>query len=152
MVDAGILQLQAALVERFEALPDWEERYKLIIAYGRTLASLPEAFRTEANKVRGCASTVWLAAAFDGRVVTYHADSDAILVRGLIALLLAVYSGHTPQEILDAPPAFIEELGLNTHLTTNRANGLSAMVRQLMVYALAFKAQAGSSAGTGTGA
>jgi len=142
MADVGILQLQAALVERFESQSDWEERYKLIIAYGRTLASLPEAFRTEANKVRGCASTVWLHAEFDGRVVTYLADSDAILVRGLIALLLAMYSGHTPQEILDAPPAFIEELGLNTHLTTNRANGLSAMVRQLMVYALAFKAQA----------
>jgi cysteine desulfuration protein SufE len=144
MPSASILQVQARLVEEFEALPDWQARYKLIIDYARTLAPLPDAYRTEANQVRGCASTVWLHAHSDGRLVHYLADSDAVIVRGLIALLLHVYSEHTPQEILDAPPAFIEELGLNTQLTTNRANGLSAMVRQLMAYALAFKSQSAS--------
>lgn len=136
----GILQTQARLVAEFEALPQWEDRYRRIIAYARTLTPLADAERIPANQVRGCSSTVWLAARLEQGRVEYHADSDAVLVRGLIALLLQVYSGHTPQEILDAPPAFIEELGLNAHLSPNRANGLSAMVRQIQAYALAFRA------------
>jgi cysteine desulfuration protein SufE len=147
MSDGGILQKQARLVAEFEALPDWEARYKRIIDYARTLAPLPDEHRVEANKVRGCSSTVWLHGSYDGASVAYLADSDAVLVRGLIALLLRVYSGHTPDEILAAPPEFIEELGLNAHLSTNRANGLSAMVKQIKTYALAFRAQGGSAAG-----
>jgi cysteine desulfuration protein SufE len=142
----GILQKQARLVAEFEALPDWEARYKRIIDYARTLAALPDEHRIDANKVRGCSSTVWLHASYDGGRVGYLADSDAVLVRGLIALLLRVYSGHTPDEILAAPPEFIEELGLNAHLSPNRANGLSAMVKQIKAYALAFRAQGGAAA------
>jgi cysteine desulfuration protein SufE len=136
----GILQKQAQLVEEFEALPEWEARYKRIIDIARTLAPLPDEHRTDANKVRGCSSTVWLHASYAGGRVAFLADSDAVLVRGLIALLLRVYSGHTPDEILAAPPEFIEELGLNAHLSPNRANGLSAMVKQIKAYALAFRA------------
>ena len=124
----------------FEAIPDWEARYKRIIDDAKTLAPLPEEHRIQANQVSGCSSTVWLQAAYADGVVTYLADSDAVLVRGLIALLLRVYSGHTPEEIIAAPPEFIEELGLNAHLSPNRANGLSAMVKQIKAYALAFRA------------
>lgn len=137
----SILQKQARLVTEFEAVPDWQDRFKRIIDQARLLAPLPEIYRTEANKVRGCASAVWLHADYDGRVVTYLADSDAVMVRGLVALLVGVYSGHPPAEILSVPPDFIEELGLNAHLSQNRANGLGAMVRQIKAYAMAFQAQ-----------
>ncbi len=143
---ASIMQKQARLVAEFESIPDWQERFQRIIARARTLEPLPEEQRIEANKVRGCASTVWLHAEGDAAAVRYRADSDAILVRGLIALLLGVYSGHSAQEILASPPDFIEELGLNTHLSQNRANGLSAMVRQIQAYALAFQARGGGGA------
>ncbi len=137
----SILQQQARLVAEFQAMPDWQERFKRIIAMAKDLTPLPEEQRIEANKVRGCASTVWLHASFDGTRVTYVADSDAVMVRGLVALLLSVYSGHTPNEILDAPPDFIEEMGLNANLSPNRANGVTAMVKQISIYALAFRAQ-----------
>ncbi len=140
----SILQKMARLVEEFQAVADWETRYKMIIERAKRLAPMPDALKTEANKVRGCSSTVWIHADFDGTSVTFLGDSDAVLVRGLVALLLEVYSGHPPDEILRSPPAFIEELGLNVNLSPNRANGVTAMVRQLMIYAMAFKAQAAS--------
>jgi cysteine desulfuration protein SufE len=102
---------------------------------------MAEEHKTEANKVRGCSSTVWLHASCDGTTVTFQADSDAVLVRGLVALLLEVYSGRTPREILGAPPDFIEEMGLNVNLSPNRANGLTAMVRQIMDFAAVFASQ-----------
>jgi cysteine desulfuration protein SufE len=133
----SILQIQARLVAEYQALPTWEERYQKIIALGRALPSLAEDFRTEGNKVRGCSSTVWLYATHDGERIIFHADSDAAIPKGLAALLVQVYSGHTAKEILGAPPEFIEELGLNQNLSPNRANGLTAMVKQLMAYAMA---------------
>lgn len=138
----SILQKQAAIVAEFEALPEWEDRYKRIIKLGQALPDLDDQYKRDENKVRGCSSTVWLVAEQndEGRVI-YHADSDAILVRGLVSLLLEVYSGHKPQEILNAPPEFIEELGLNQKLTANRANGLASMVTQIKTYALAFSSQ-----------
>ncbi len=137
----SILQTQARLVADYQSLPAWEERYQKIIALGRALPPLPEEFRTDANKVRGCSSTVWLFATTTGtpghEKIVFHADSDAAIPKGLAALLVQVYSGHSAKEILAAPPAFIEELGLNQNLSPNRANGLTAMVKQLMAYALA---------------
>ena len=133
----SILQTQARLVADYQALPSWEERYQKIIALGRALPSLAEEFRTEDNKVRGCSSTVWLHATNDGEQIIFSADSDAAIPKGLAALLVQVYSGHTAKEILGAPPEFIEELGLNQNLSPNRANGLTAMVKQLMAYAVA---------------
>lgn len=133
----SILQTQARLVAEYQALPDWESRYQKIIALGRALPPLPGDFRVEANKVRGCSSTVWLHATAEGDRVVFHADSDAAIPKGLAGLLVQVYSGQTAKAILAAPPAFIEELGLNQNLSTNRANGLSSMVKQLMAYAAA---------------
>ena len=137
----SILQQQARLVAEYQALATWEERYQKIIALGRSLPALPEDFRTDANKVRGCSSTVWLHATTAGGKVVFHADSDAAIPKGLAALLVQVYSGHTAAEIVAAPPEFIEELGLNQNLSPNRANGLTAMVKQLMAYALVLGAQ-----------
>lgn len=137
----SILQTQARLVAEYQAIPAWEDRYQKIIALGRALPPLPEEFRTDENKVRGCSSTVWLHATSEGDKVVFHADSDAAIPKGLVALLIQVYSGRTAKEILAAPPEFIEELGLNQNLSPNRANGLTAMVKQLMAYALALSAQ-----------
>lgn len=135
----GILQKQLAVIAEFEGLADWEARYGLIIARGRALPELPTADKTDAAKVRGCSSSVWLHARFEDGLVHYRADSDAILVRGLVALLLEVYSGETPAEILAQEPHFIAELGLHQHLTTNRANGLGAMMKQIKTFALAYQ-------------
>lgn len=137
----SILQTQARLVAEYQALPDWESRYQKIIALGRSLPPLPEEFRTAANQVRGCSSTVWLHATSDGDRVVFHADSDAAIPKGLVALLVQVYSGQPATAILAAPPEFIEELGLNQNLSSNRANGLTAMVKQLMAYALALSSR-----------
>ena len=138
----SILQNMARLVDEFQALPDWESRYKVIIGLAKNLAPMDEALKTDDNKVRGCSSSVWLHAELQDGKVIYTADSDAVLVRGLVALLLQVYSGHAPQDILNAPPEFIEELGLNVNLSPNRANGLTAMVKQIMIYAAAFVSRA----------
>ena len=137
----SILQTQMAIVEEFEAFSDWEDRYKHLIAVGRALAALPSELQQDEHKVRGCSSSVWLLGEFRDGIVHFRADSDAVLVRGLVALLIRVYDQRSPQEILNAEPAFIEELGLNTHLSANRANGLSAMVKQIKTYALAFSAE-----------
>ena len=137
----SILMTQARLVDEYQALPAWEDRYAKIIALGRSLPPMPEDLKTDDNKVRGCSSTVWLHATSAGGKVVFQADSDAALPKGLVALLLEVYNQRTPTEILAAPPEFIEELGLNQALSPNRANGLSAMVRQLMAYAAALQAQ-----------
>ena len=134
----SILQTQMAIIEEFEAFDDWEDRYKHLIHVGRSLEGIPTELQLDEHKVRGCSSSVWLLAKNQDGVVHFQADSDAVLVRGLVALLMRVYDQRTPQEILDAEPAFIEELGLNTHLSANRANGLSAMVKQIKLFALAF--------------
>jgi len=139
---SSILQDMARLVDEFQAFPDWETRYKAIINRAKKLAPMPEELKSDTNKVRGCSSTVWLHATCTDGKVTFQADSDAVLVRGLVALLVEVYNGRTPTEILNAPPEFIEEMGLNVNLSPNRANGLTAMVKQVMAYAAVFAAQA----------
>lgn len=137
-----IAEKQAALIARFNAIPTWEDRYREIIRAGRELPELPEEQRIEKNKVKGCQSQVWMhARAEDGRV-RYVADSDAAIVKGLISLVLEVYSGHTFDEIIATPASFVDALGLGQHLSQSRANGLSAMLKQVKLYALAFKAMA----------
>lgn len=125
-------------VELFDMLPDWEERYAQIIAYGKDLLPYPEEYRTDAFLVKGCQSRVWLHATFDGHRVHFDADSDAVIVRGLIAMLMRVYNERTPQEILATPPTFLTAMGLDQHLSQNRANGLSAMVKQIMMVAYVY--------------
>jgi cysteine desulfuration protein SufE len=133
-----ITDTMAKLVAEFTAIPDWEGRYKLIIDRSKRLPVMPEELKNDDTKVRGCSSSVWINASFANGIITYHGDSDAVLVRGLVSLLLEVYSGHAPAEILKSPPVFIQQLGLNVNLTPNRANGVTAMAKQIMIYAMAF--------------
>ncbi len=132
----SVAEKQAQVVAEFQAIPEWEERYKRIIALARNLPPMPDELKTDERKVRGCASTVWLYARANGDQVHYVADSDAVLVRGLIALLLGVYSDESAEDIVACKPDFIETIGLNANLSPNRANGLSAMVLQIKRYAL----------------
>lgn len=153
------------LVDEFASIPDWEERYAHIIALGRRLPAFPEEYRLDKYKVSGCQSQVWLYA--DGqrevkghtdngttshpdngpdgigtmgtRSIHFEADSDAAIVKGLIAILLKIYNDRTPQEILDVSPDFVHQLGLDQHLTVNRTNGLASMMKQIQLYAIAFR-------------
>jgi cysteine desulfuration protein SufE len=127
------------LLTEFQGLEDWEVRYKKIIDMGKSLPEMDEKYKTEANKIKGCQSQVWLHAYLvEGRVV-FVADSDASIVKGIIALLLKIYSHSTPQEILSFKADFIDQLGLRQHLSMNRTNGLAAMLKQIQMYAFAFQ-------------
>jgi len=128
-----------SIIEEFGYFDGWMERYEYIIELGRNLADLPEGLRTAANKVPGCQSQVWFVAGRKDGLVHFRADSDAIIVRGLIALLLRVYSDRRPEEILATPPDFFETIELGSHLSGSRANGLHAMVRRIQAYAHAFQ-------------
>jgi cysteine desulfuration protein SufE len=132
-----IEQAAQDLVEQFEMLPSWEDRYAHIISYGKTLAPYPEEHRTEAFKIKGCQSQVWLHPTVQDGSIHFAADSDASIVKGIIAMLLYVYNDRTPTEILAMKPEFIERIGLTQALSANRANGLSAMLKQIQLYALA---------------
>jgi len=125
--------------ERFLQYKDWEDRYKELIKIGRDLSLYPEEKRDEKYKVKGCQSQVWLFPEFkDGRVY-FSADSDAVLVKGIVGLLVSVYSDATPEEILSTKPDFLKEVGITEHLSMNRSNGLAAMMKQMQMYALVFK-------------
>lgn len=131
---------EQSIVDEFQDLSNWRERYRKIIKLGRELPKFPEEHRLDKFKVRGCQSQVWLHPRTDNGKVYFDADSDAAIVRGLIAILLFVYSGHTADEIVDAEPTFIDDIGLSEHLSQTRSNGLSAMIKQLKMYAFAMKA------------
>lgn len=138
----GIAQRQKDIVAEFAGLHDWEARYKKLIDIGKALPELPDAKKIEDFKVKGCQSQVWIHASVkDGRVI-FEADSDALLVRGLVALLLRVYSDATPKDILETPPDFVKEIGLESKLSPSRANGLFSMIKQMKYYAMAFQAMA----------
>lgn len=125
--------------DRFLQFKDWEDRYKELIVLGKQLPAYPEDKRDEKFKVKGCQSQVWLFPEFkDGRVYL-HADSDALLVKGIVGLLVSVYSDATPEEILATPPEFLKEVGITEHLSMNRSNGLAAMMKQIQMYAVVFK-------------
>lgn len=129
----------AQVKDRFLRLPDWEDRYKELIQMGKALPSYPEDKREEKYKVKGCQSQVWLYPEFkDGRIF-FHADSDALLVKGIVAILLSVYSDATPDEILLTKPDFLKEVGITEHLSMNRSSGLAAMMKQIQMYAVVFK-------------
>ncbi|MBP3471779.1 MAG: SufE family protein [Paraprevotella sp.] len=133
-------ELQEEVVEEFADLEDWMDKYQLLIDMGSEQEALPEEYKTEQNLIDGCQSRVWLQADLvDGHIV-FQAESDALIVRGIVALLVRVLSGHTPDEILNADLYFIEKIGLREHLSPTRSNGLLAMLKQMRMYALAFKA------------
>ena len=132
-----INQIQDEIIEEFELLDDWIDRYELLIDYGKGLPAFPEQLRTKQNLIDGCQSQVWFVASLqDGRVV-YQADSEAALVKGIVALLLRVLNNQTPKDIVDADLYFIREIGLQEHLSPTRSNGLAAMLHQMKLYALA---------------
>ena len=134
-----INELQDEVIEEFSDFTDWMDKYQLLIDLGNEQKPLDEKYKTESNLIDGCQSRVWLQADYvDGKIV-FTAESDALIVEGIIALLIRVLSGHTPQEILDADLYFIERIGLKDHLSPTRSNGLLAMVKQIRMYALAFK-------------
>lgn len=125
--------------KHFLTFSDWEDRYRELIHLGRDLAPYPEEKREEKYKVKGCQSQVWLFPEFKNGRVYFYADSDAILVKGIIGLLVKVYSDATPDEILSTKPDFLKEVGITEHLSMNRSNGLAAMMKQIQMYALVFK-------------
>ena len=137
-----INELQQEVVEEFADITDWMDKYQMLIDLGNEMEPLDEKYKTENNLIDGCQSRVWIQADYKDGLLLFSAESDALIVKGLIALLLRVFSGHTPQEILDADLFFIDEIGLKEHLSPTRSNGLLAMVKQARMYALAFSQKA----------
>jgi len=134
-----INEKQDEIIEEFSTFDDWMDRYQILIDLGNELQPLDEKYKTEQNLIEGCQSRVWLQADYiDGKIV-FQAESDALIVKGIIALLVKVLSGHTPDEILNADLYFIDKIGLKEHLSPTRSNGLLSMVKQIRMYALAFK-------------
>ena len=136
-----INEIQDEIIEEFAGLDDWMDKYQLLIDLGNEQQPLPEQYKTEQNLIDGCQSRVWLQADYEDGVINFRAESDALIVKGIVSLLIRVLSGHTPQEILDADLYFINEIGLKEHLSPTRSNGLLAMVKQMRAYALAFSAK-----------
>lgn len=134
-----INEKQDGIIEEFNAFDDWMDRYQILIDLGNELPPLDEKYKTDQNLIEGCQSRVWLQADYpDGKIV-FQAESDALIVKGIITLLVKVLSGHTPDEILNADLYFIDKIGLKEHLSPTRSNGLLSMVKQIRMYALAYK-------------
>ena len=137
----SINELQDEVIEDFSISDDWMDKYALLIDLGNSLEPMDEKYKTQSNLIEGCQSRVWLQCNYvDGRL-HFLGESDAVIVKGIVSLLIRVLSDHTPQEILDADLYFIEKIGLKEHLSPTRSNGLVAMVKQMRLYALAFRAK-----------
>jgi cysteine desulfuration protein SufE len=135
-----INQTQDELIEEFGLFDDWADKYEYLIDLGKKLLPMSESFKTEDNVIKGCQSKVWLHAEKQGDLVVFQADSEAIIVKGMISMLIRVLSNHTPEEIIKADLYFIEQIGMSQHLAQTRSNGLVAMVKQMKNYAVAFSA------------
>ncbi|MGN1353648.1 MAG: SufE family protein [Alloprevotella sp.] len=138
-----INEIQDEVIEEFSEMSDWMDRYQLLIDLGEEQEDLPAADKTEQNLIDGCQSRVWLVCDEHDGILTFRAESDALIVKGIVTLLIRVLSGHTPDEILNAELYFIEKIGLTEHLSPTRSNGLLAMVKQMRMYALAYKTKMG---------
>ena len=137
----SINELQDEVIAEFADFDDWMDKYALLIDLGNALEPLDEKYKTESNLIEGCQSRVWLQADYvDGRI-HFRGESDAVIVKGIVSLLIRVLSDHTPQEILDADLHFTDQIGLKEHLSPTRSNGLVAMVKQMRLYAMAFRAK-----------
>lgn len=137
-----INQTQNELIEEFGLFEDWADKYEYLIDLGKKLSPMSDSFKTEENVIKGCQSKVWLHAEKQGDFVVFYADSEAIIVKGMISMLIRVLSNHTPEEIIKADLYFIDQIGMSQHLAQTRSNGLVAMVKQMKNYALAFNALA----------
>lgn len=138
---ATIEETENEIVEEFSLFDNWEDKYEYIIDLGKKIKPLDEKHKLDENKIKGCQSTVWLVADEENGKIKFEADSDAVIVKGLISMLIRVLSGHTSDEIINAKLDFINRIGLSTHLAQTRSNGLLSMVKQMKNYALAFKAK-----------
>ncbi|PKP13144.1 MAG: Fe-S metabolism protein SufE [Bacteroidetes bacterium HGW-Bacteroidetes-3] len=136
-----IKEIQEEIIDEFSFFEDWMERYEYIIELGKSLPMIKDEFKTDSNLISGCQSKVWLHSEIDGDKIKFTADSDAILTKGIVALLLRVFNNQKPADILDADLHFVDEIGLKEHLSPTRANGLVSMIKQIKLYALAFKSK-----------
>ena len=138
-----INEAQDEIIEEFEVLEEWLDRYQLLVDYGKELEKhpMPEADKNDRNLIDGCQSKVWFTCRIEDGKIYYNGDSDAILVKGIVGMLLHVLSGHTPKEIIDADLYFIDRIGLREHLSPTRSNGVAAMLKQMRLYALAYKSE-----------
>lgn len=139
-----INEIQDEIIQEFADFDDWMDRYQLLIDLGSSQPKLDDKYKTEQNLIDGCQSRVWLQADMKDGLLHFQAESDALIVKGIVALLLRVLSDHTPQEILGADLYFIESIGLREHLSPTRSNGLLSMLRQMKLYALAYQARGGA--------
>ena len=138
-----INELQDEIIEEFSDFDDWMDKYQLLIDLGGEQEPLDPKYKNDQNLIDGCQSRVWLQADLEDGIIKFQAESDALIVKGIVTLLINVMSGHTPDEILDSDLYFIEKIGLKEHLSPTRSNGLLAMIKQMRMYALAFKAKMG---------
>ena len=136
-----INEIQDQIIDDFSAFDDWMDKYQMLIELGNSLEPLDEKYKTPQNIIEGCQSRVWLQADYNDGLIHFSGESDAVIVKGLVSLLIQVLSDHTPDEILNSELYFIEQIGLREHLSPTRSNGLLSMVKQMKVYALAFKAK-----------
>ena len=138
-----INETQDRIIEDFSAFDDWMDKYAMLIDLGNSLAPLDEKYKTQDNLIEGCQSRVWLQADYEDGKIKFTAESDAVIVKGIVALLVEVLSNHTPDEILSSDLYFIDQIGLKENLSPTRSNGLLSMVKQMRLYAMAFKAKEG---------
>lgn len=141
MSQAKINDIQDEIIEEFSIFEDWMDKYAYLIELGNSLEPLDEKYKVEQNLIEGCQSRVWLQAEYEDGIITFRAESDAVIVKGIIALLIRVLTNHTADEIINTDLYFINKIGLNEHLSPTRSNGLVSMVKQMRFYAMAFKAK-----------
>ena len=137
----SIKEIQEEIIDEFSMFDDWDERFQYVIDLGKGLPLIDEKFKTDENTIKGCQSKVWVHAEQNGGNIVFTADSDAIITKGIIAILVRTFSNHSPKEILEADTKFIDEIGLKEHLSPTRANGLVSMIKQIKMYALAFQSK-----------
>ncbi len=136
-----ITEIQRDIIEEFALFEDWMERYEYMIELGKSLPLIDDAYKTDENLIKGCQSKVWVHASLEEDKLVFTADSDAIITKGIIAILIRVFSNQSPQAIIEADTSFIDEIGLKEHLSPTRANGLVSMIKQLKMYAIAYQTQ-----------
>lgn len=142
----SIEEIEQEIAEEFSLFDSWDDKYEYIIDLGKKLPELEAQYKTDGNRVKGCQSSVWLVADYEDGKIFYKADSDAVIVKGLISMLIRVLSGHTPDEIIQTRLGFIQQIGMTTHLAQTRSNGLLSMVKQMKNFALAYKLKNASAA------
>lgn len=138
---SSIAEIQQEIVEEFSLFDNWEDKYEYLIDMGKKLAVIDPLYKTEANKIKGCQSQVWLHSDYNNGQVHFQADSDAMIVKGLVSMLVRVFSGHKPEEIVNAPVSFLDDIGMTSHLAQTRSNGLRAMLKQMKLDALAWQSK-----------